>query len=89
MTASETLHPELTADLVEQVLHLSPAARKSLGGLLEREEADEAKYNRELWAEVRRRLDAYDRGEEVAHDWRDVAASIRAEMASMREARST
>lgn len=88
MTTTETPHAELSADLLERVGNLSPAAKKSLGGLLEQDAAEEAEYTRELWSEIRRRLDAYDRGELVAHDWRDFAARIRAEMEAMREAES-
>ena len=79
MTTTETPHAELSADLLERVGNLSPAAKKSLGGLLEQDAAEEAEYNRELWFEIRRRLDAYDRGEvEVISDWRQMIAEIRA-----------
>ena len=77
MTATETLHPDLPADLVDRVLDLSPAARKSLGGLLEREDAEEAADHRALWDEIRRRLDGYDRGEVKAVDGGPVLERLR------------
>ena len=61
-TETETLHPELTADLVERVANLSPAARASLSTFLERERILEADYRREVSLEIRRRIEAYDRG---------------------------
>ncbi len=86
MITTEKPHAELSADLLERVGNLSPAAKKSLGGLLEQDAVEEAQYTRELWSEIRRRLDAYDRGEEPAHDWQDVAASIRTQMDLMQKA---
>ena len=86
MTTTETLHPELTADLVERVANLSPEAQSSLSTFLERERELEAEYQREVWAEIRRRSAAYDRGEEKAHDWDDVVVRIEAKMAAMTSA---
>ena len=88
MTTTETPHDELSAELPERIGNLSPAAKKSLGGLLEQDAAEEAQYTREHWTEIRRRLDAYDRGEEAAYDWRTMIAEIRGEMEAMREVRS-
>lgn len=78
MTATETHESELSADLIERIRNLSPAAKKSLGGILEQDATAEAAYDRDLRTEMRRRLDAYDRGELAAHDWRTMLAEIRA-----------
>lgn len=83
MTTTETPHAELSADLLERVGNLSPAAKKSLGGLLEQDAAEEAQYNRELWSEIRRRLDAYDRGEIKAVDGAEVLERLRERIRTM------
>ncbi len=83
MTATETLHPELTADLVDRVANLSPEAQASLSTFLERERALEAEYQRGVWVEIRRRLDAYDRGELKASDWEDVEKRLVQKIAAM------
>ncbi len=83
MAATETLHPELPADLVERVATLSPAAQASLSTFLERERALEAEYQRGVWAEIRRRMEAYDRGELKASDWEDVEKRLVQKIAAM------
>ena len=79
-TETETLHPELPADLVERVQNLPAAQLEALREIVERERELEAEYQREVWAKIRRRVEAYDRGEEKAHEWRDVVARIEAKL---------
>ncbi len=80
MTATETLYPELSADLVEQVRNLPAAGIDSLTRLLhEQRELDEA-YETELRAELLRRIEAYDKGEIKAFDWRDATEQLEARL---------
>ncbi len=80
MTATETLHPELTADLVERVVNLSPEAMDSLSRLLEDERRADEAYEAEVRAELLRRVEAYDRGEIKAYDWREVTERLEARL---------
>ena len=80
MTATETLYPELTADLVEQVCNLPPAGIDSLIRLLgEQRELDEA-FKAELRAELLRRITGYDKGEIKAVDWREATEQLEARL---------
>ena len=85
MPATETPITELPADLVERVRSLTPSEKVLLAKLSEMEEAvDAAAYHREVWAEIRRRLDAYDRGELKAYDWKDVEARLQQKIEAMK-----
>ena len=77
MTRTETLHPELTADLVERVVNLSPEAMESLKLIWKSERTATLEDRREFSDEIRRRLDAYDRGELHAVDGDAVVARLR------------
>jgi len=77
MTRTETLHPELSADLVERVVNLSPEAMESLKLIWKSERTATLEDRREFSDEIRRRLDAYDRGELHAVDGDAVVARLR------------
>ncbi len=77
MTRIETLHPELSADLVERVVNLSPEAMESLKLIWKSERTATLEDRREFSDEIRRRLDAYDRGELHAVDGDAVVARLR------------
>ena len=83
MVATETLHPELTADLVERVAALSPAAFESLREYRERESRLDDEYDAEMRDEIRRRLEAYERGEILAVDGEGVLDRLRQRMRAM------
>ena len=77
MTRIETLHPELSADLVERVVNLSPEAMESLKLIWKSERTATLEDRREFSDEIRRRLGAYDRGELHAVDGDAVVARLR------------
>ena len=77
MTRIETLHPELSADLVERVVNLSPEAMESLKLIWKSERTATLEDRREFSDEIRRRLDTYDRGELHAVDGDAVVARLR------------
>lgn len=83
MTATETLHPELTVDLVERVVNLSPEAMKSLERLWESGRSATADERREFSDEIRRRLEAYDRGEVRAVDGEAVVERLKEKIRQM------
>jgi len=64
MTRTETLHPELSADLVEQVRNLPTAGLESLERLLDEARVADAQHEVDVRAEIIGRIEAYDRGEE-------------------------
>lgn len=74
---------EVPAELMGQALSLSTAARERLGlmllGSLEAGDGPEV-VRREWTAEVIRRMDAYDRGEMAASDWRESLARVQAKL---------
>lgn len=76
MTLTDTLHPELTADLVERVVNLSPEAMESLRHIWKTERTATIEDRREFSDEIRRRLEAYDRGELHAVDGEAVVARL-------------
>ena len=80
MNATETTYPELSADLVEQVRHLPTEGLQSLARLLEDERRADEAYEAEVRAELLRRIDAYDRGEMPASDWREASARVEAKL---------
>ena len=53
MTETATLHPELTADLVERVANLSPEAVDSLRNFLNLEAELDAEYKAQIRAHIR------------------------------------
>ncbi len=80
MTTTETMYPELSADLVEQVRHLPAEGLQSLSRLLEDERRADEAYEAVVKAELLRRIDAYDRGEMPASEWREASARVEAKL---------
>ena len=76
MTATETLHPELTADLVERVASLSPEAFDRLREIRDAESKLDAEYNAAVRTEILSRIEAYERGEIKAVDGAEVMARL-------------
>ena len=84
MTATETIYPELSADLVEQVKHLPAEGLQSLRKLLEDEEQLEQNFRMEQWAEILSRVEAYDRGELQAYDSKEVEQRLHQRIADLK-----
>ena len=80
MTATETIYPELSADLVEQVRNLPAAGLESLERLLDEARSADVEHEAGIRAEVIRRIEAYDRGEVQASDWREASARVEAKL---------
>ena len=92
MTPTTDAASELTPDLIARVFKLSPADRERLGLLLLDSTPDPADGPDETPADVRkawteeivRRVEAYDRGEVRASDWRESLARVRQQLRERR-----
>ena len=80
MALTEAQYPELSADLVEQVRNLPTDGLESLERLLEEARSADIEHEAGVRAEVICRIEAYDRGEIQASDWREVSARVEAKL---------
>ena len=78
MTATETLHPELTADLVERVANLSPEAFDRLRELRDTEAKLDAEYDTACRDQIRAVTVRVLTGEEPMVDWQEALAELKA-----------
>jgi|GEM_PF-3225598 len=88
MTATDTLHPELTADLVERVANLSPEAFGRLREIRDSEAKLEADYNAAVRTEILARIEAYERGEIKAVDGSEVLARLELKIEALKRAQT-
>lgn len=84
MTATETVYPELTADLVEQVCNLPAEGLEALRRLVERQTDEIANSRRQMWHKIQLDLAAYDRGEMKAYTFEEMTERIRSKIAVMK-----
>ncbi len=86
MIATDTLHPELTTDLVERVASLSPEAFDSLREIREQGRRTGAEYAVAVRAEILGKIEAYERGEIKAVEGAEVMARLELKIEAMKRA---
>ena len=68
---------------MEKVCNLSPKGSEALRKLVEREQEEEAKGQRQMWDQILRDVAAYDRGEMKAYTFEEMTERIERKVAAL------